>query len=112
MLISRYKYTEAPDTVASESRDKPHKMVIHQKVGADGVRPPHKRVIHQKSCRGGVTPPAASRIIAIQERIQAMTKVEATAEIFWTAFSVLPREEKQAVIRRILQDDNLRPYLR
>lgn len=37
-----------------------------------------------------------------------MTKVEATAEVFWTAFSVLPREDKQAVIRRMLQDDNLR----
>jgi hypothetical protein len=37
-----------------------------------------------------------------------MTKVEATAEVFWTAFNVLPREDKQAVIRRILQDDRLR----
>jgi hypothetical protein len=37
-----------------------------------------------------------------------MTKVEATAEVFWTAFNVLPREDKQAVIRRILQDERLR----
>ncbi len=37
-----------------------------------------------------------------------MTKVEATAEVFWTAFSVLPREDKQAIIRRLLRDDNLR----
>ena len=37
-----------------------------------------------------------------------MTKVEATAEVFWTAFNVLPREDKQAVIRRILQDEHLR----
>jgi hypothetical protein len=37
-----------------------------------------------------------------------MTKVEATAEVFWTAFNVLPREDKQAVIRRLIQDDSLR----
>lgn len=37
-----------------------------------------------------------------------MTKVEATAEVFWTAFNVLPREDKQAVIQRILQDEHLR----
>lgn len=37
-----------------------------------------------------------------------MTKSEATAEIFWTAFKVLPRKEQQAVLRRVLRDDNLR----
>jgi len=37
-----------------------------------------------------------------------MTKVEATAEVFWTAFNVLPREDKQAVIRLMIQDENLR----
>ena len=37
-----------------------------------------------------------------------MTKTEATAEIFWTAFSVLPLEEKRAVIQRIIRDENLR----
>ena len=26
-----------------------------------------------------------------------MTKTEATAEVFWTAFNVLPKEEKRAM---------------
>jgi hypothetical protein len=37
-----------------------------------------------------------------------MTKTEATAEVFWTAFNVLPAEEKRAVIQRIIRDENLR----
>lgn len=37
-----------------------------------------------------------------------MTKTQATAEVFWTAFNVLPAEEKRAVIQHIIQDDNLR----
>ena len=37
-----------------------------------------------------------------------MTKTEATAEIFWTAFKVLPIEEKQAVLQRIVLDEDLR----
>ena len=37
-----------------------------------------------------------------------MTKVEATAEVFWTAFRVLSREEQQAVLRRMLQNQRLR----
>jgi len=37
-----------------------------------------------------------------------MTKAEATAEVFWTAFKVLPRDEQQAVLRRIVRDQNLR----
>ena len=37
-----------------------------------------------------------------------MTQVEATAEIFWTAFKVLPRAEQQAILRRLLQNENLR----
>jgi len=37
-----------------------------------------------------------------------MTKIEATAEVFWTAFKVLPLEEKRAVLQRIIRDDNLR----
>lgn len=37
-----------------------------------------------------------------------MTKTEATAEVFWTAFNVLPAEEKRAIIKRILRDENLR----
>ena len=37
-----------------------------------------------------------------------MTKTQATAEVFWTAFSVLPVEEKRAVIQHIVRDENLR----
>ncbi len=37
-----------------------------------------------------------------------MTKTEATAEVFWTAFNVLPIEEKRAVLQRIIRDENLR----
>jgi len=40
-----------------------------------------------------------------------MTKTEATAEAFWTAFNDLPAEEKQAVIRRIIRDEDLRQDL-
>ena len=36
------------------------------------------------------------------------TETEATAEVFWTAFNVLPVEEKRAVIQYIIQDENLR----
>lgn len=37
-----------------------------------------------------------------------MTGSEATAEVFWTAFKVLPKTEQQAVLRRMVQDQNLR----
>ena len=37
-----------------------------------------------------------------------MTGSEATAEVFWTAFKVLPKTEQQAVLRRLVQDHNLR----
>lgn len=37
-----------------------------------------------------------------------MDKSEATAEVFWTAFKGLPKSEQQALLRRILQDRNLR----
>jgi len=37
-----------------------------------------------------------------------MTDAEATAEVFWTAFKVLPRAEQQAILRRIVRDQNLR----
>jgi hypothetical protein len=37
-----------------------------------------------------------------------MTKTQATAEVFWTAFKVLPAEEKRAIMKRILRDENLR----
>jgi hypothetical protein len=36
------------------------------------------------------------------------TEVEATAEVFWTAFKVLTRAEQQAVLRRLLQNQTLR----
>ncbi|OGO31112.1 MAG: hypothetical protein A2Z16_15660 [Chloroflexi bacterium RBG_16_54_18] len=37
-----------------------------------------------------------------------MTEAEATAEVFWTAFKVLSRAEQQAILRRIIRDQNLR----
>ena len=37
-----------------------------------------------------------------------MTKIEATAEVFWTAFNSLPAAEKHAVLQRIIRDENLR----
>ena len=40
-----------------------------------------------------------------------MTKTQATAEIFWTAFQVLPRKEQQAILQRILKDKGLREDL-
>ncbi|MBM3180539.1 MAG: hypothetical protein FJZ86_09300 [Chloroflexi bacterium] len=40
-----------------------------------------------------------------------MTTTQATAEVFWTAFNVLPAEEKRAVIQHIIQDENLRRNL-
>ncbi|MBM3129339.1 MAG: hypothetical protein FJ009_12035 [Chloroflexi bacterium] len=40
-----------------------------------------------------------------------MTKTQATAEIFWTAFQVLPRKEQQAVLQRIAEDARLRKAL-
>jgi hypothetical protein len=40
-----------------------------------------------------------------------MTKTQATAEIFWTAFQVLPRQEQAAILERILKDKKLRQQL-
>jgi len=40
-----------------------------------------------------------------------MTKTQATAEVFWTAFQVLPRKEQEAVLHRILKDKSLRDDL-
>ena len=40
-----------------------------------------------------------------------MTKTEATAEVFWTAFKGLPRKEQQAVLQRVLRDKELRQDL-
>ena len=37
-----------------------------------------------------------------------MRKSEATAEVFWTAFKVLPRKDQQTVLRRVLGDQKLR----
>ena len=37
-----------------------------------------------------------------------MTQTEATAEVFWTALKALPRKERQAVLRRMIQDERLR----
>jgi hypothetical protein len=37
-----------------------------------------------------------------------MTKTEATAEIFWTAFLGLPLAEQRAILKRFIQDEKLR----
>ncbi len=45
----------------------------------------------------------------IQEQpANPMSTTQATAEVFWSAFNVLPVEEKRAVIQRIILDENLR----
>jgi hypothetical protein len=33
-----------------------------------------------------------------------MTTVEATSEVFWTAFRALPKKEREAVIEKLLRD--------
>jgi hypothetical protein len=33
-----------------------------------------------------------------------MTTTEATAEVFWTAFRALSKEEREAVVERLLRD--------
>jgi hypothetical protein len=35
-------------------------------------------------------------------------KSEATAEVFWTAFKGIPREDQHLFIQRIIRDKNLR----
>ncbi len=37
-----------------------------------------------------------------------MTATEATAEVFWTAFQALPPAARQAVIARLVRDEDLR----
>ena len=37
-----------------------------------------------------------------------MTETETTAEIFWKVFRVLPRAEQQIILRKLLQDVDLR----
>ena len=41
----------------------------------------------------------------------AMTKTQATGEVFWTAFQALRPNEKQAVLERLLKDKRLRQDL-
>lgn len=41
-----------------------------------------------------------------------MTQQQATAEIFWTAFQSLKKKERDAVMKRFIQDENLREDLR
>jgi hypothetical protein len=40
-----------------------------------------------------------------------MTKIEATAEVFWTAFKALSRREQDAVVIRLAEDKRLREDL-
>ena len=37
-----------------------------------------------------------------------MRTINATAEVFWTAFKVLPQAEQQAFLRRVIKDENMR----
>ena len=46
--------------------------------------------------------------MSISKEIYPMTSTQATAEVFWTAFKVLPVEEKRAVLQKIILDENLR----
>jgi len=41
----------------------------------------------------------------------AMTKSEAQAEVFWMAFTALPRGEQRGVLDRLLRDQTLREDL-
>ena len=40
-----------------------------------------------------------------------MTRMQATAQVFWTAFRALPRKEQLDILRRALQDKQLRQAL-
>ena len=37
-----------------------------------------------------------------------MTKSEAATEMFWLAFTNLPKKDKQTILRRMIKDTNLR----
>jgi hypothetical protein len=41
-----------------------------------------------------------------------MTRPQATAEVFWTAFQALKPEEREAFIRKLMKDKNLAEDLR
>ncbi len=34
-----------------------------------------------------------------------MTTIEATAEVFWTAFRTLSKKEREAIVERLLRDE-------
>ncbi len=34
-----------------------------------------------------------------------MTTIEATAEVFWTAFRALSKKEREAIVERLLRDE-------
>lgn len=40
-----------------------------------------------------------------------MTKTQATAEVFWTAFKALPKKAQQEVLAKIIQDKRTRQDL-
>jgi hypothetical protein len=40
-----------------------------------------------------------------------MTTIEATAEVFWTAFQALSKKERDAVVARFLKEKNFREDL-
>ena len=41
-----------------------------------------------------------------------MTQTQATAEVFWTAFRALKKKDRNAVMNRLIQDEELREDLR
>jgi hypothetical protein len=40
-----------------------------------------------------------------------MTAVQATAEVFWTAFRALPKKEREAILEKLLKDRQLKEDL-
>lgn len=40
-----------------------------------------------------------------------MSIIQATAEIFWTAFRALPKKKREAVVERLLQDKEFKKDL-
>jgi hypothetical protein len=41
-----------------------------------------------------------------------MTATQATAEVFWTAFRALKKTERSEVLRKLLQDNDMRDDIR
>lgn len=44
--------------------------------------------------------------MGLGQKVEAMTATEATAEVFCTAFRALSKEEREAVVERLLEDED------